>query len=141
MITRKLKPTVVITPIEEVVHTPTYGERLHAMLDEVLAEGQPSWKRTLTAWVVGLSAAVGVGYLTGMALGSLIVGATVLGAGAFLCNVILIIGLIISMYLGNKVAVFVYMNIMDKSVDALASTAYSKVRGWFGGSAIKSVAA
>lgn len=144
MVTRKIKPTVVITPIVETAQAaPTYREQMHAMLDRALDSSgeQVGWKRTLAAWVVGLSSAFGVGYLVGLAIAYMVVGASVLGAGTFLCSLIYFIGIIIAMYLGNKVAVFTYMSIMDKTIDTTCSAAYGKVRGWFGGSAIETVAA
>lgn len=144
MVTRKIKPTVVITPVvATAAAAPTYREQMHAMLDQALdSSGEPvGWKRTLTAWVVGLSSAFGVGYLVGLAIAYMVVGASVLGAGTFLCTVIYILGVLVAMFLGNKVAVFTYMSIMDKTIDTACSGAYNKVRGWFGGSAIETVAA
>ena len=150
MVTRKntRKATVPATPFVETVHPATaapeaftFNQRLHKMLDDALGAEQPSWKRLLLAWTMSIATSIGLGYVAGMVIAYAIVGAALLTSSAFVMMLIYVLGMLGAMYLGYKSSMFVYVSIMDKSVDRAYSAASSKVRGWFGSSAIKPVAA
>jgi hypothetical protein len=145
MVTRKLKPTVVITPVEEIVHAapsakPTLREHLHILLDEALAEDQIGWKRELVAWVLSLSASFGIGYGVGTLLNYMIVGMTVLSSSVFLSMVVYFLGIMLAIHLGRKATMFVYLGVVERSFETSIAAGYNKVRGWFGSSAIEPVA-
>lgn len=144
---QKLKQVIVGEPIIETMQSvapdtdDTLHARMHAAVDEFFSQPTVSWKRMLTAWVVGLTVAVGIGHLGSVLAAYLTVGAVLVSGSAFIGMLVYCLGIIGTMYLSFKVSVFAHMKIIDKSVDAAFISARDSVRGWFGSSAIKSVAA
>lgn len=143
---QKLKATVTDVPFTEVPQSAapdtddTLHARMHAAVDEFFSQPTVSWKRMLTAWVVGLTVAVGVGHLGSVLAAYLTVGAVLVSGSAFIGMLVYCLGIVATAYLSFKVSVFAHMKIIDKSVDAAFISARDSVRGWFGSSAIKSVA-
>lgn len=148
MVTRKQTPkqTIVDTPFVETVHgaTPDTDEtlqaRMHAAVNEFFSGSVVSWKRIVLAWIVGLAAGFGVSFVLSSLVTYAVVGAMLLSGSAFIINAVYIIGMIITIYASYRASVFVHLKVIDKSVDKLIANASHSVRGWFGGSAIKSVA-
>lgn len=99
---------------------------LHRMVDDMLDNGGPSWKRTAVAFILSLGAAGLVGYGAGTLLGYLVVGAAVLTQSLFLCTFIYVLGIILAMYVGGKVAGFVYLQVISGTIDHKITAA----RGW-----------
>lgn len=142
MVTRtsKAKATITDVPFVETtkVEAPaveefTYSQRLHKMLDDALegAGAGASWKRMAIAAVAGILVSGAVGYGAGYLLAYLIVGAALLTGSAFLCSVLYVLGIIMAMYLGYRASGYVYLKIIDESVDRAASSAWNKVTGLF----------
>lgn len=136
--TPKTKATITDMPFVETIKVEapapqefTYKEQLHKMLDDVLDGSCVSWKRIAIAFVASIATSVVVGYGAGYLLAYLIVGAALLTGSAFLCSVLYVLGLILAMYVGYRTSSFVYMKIIDKSVDRVAASAWNKVTGLF----------
>lgn len=133
MVTRK--KTILSTPFVEIT-TPvapapeafSFKAHMHKLLDEALDAESPSWKRLLLAWTLGLATSFGVGYLGTALMTYALVGAALLTSSAFVAILIAIIGVLASMYLGYRASMFVYVKVMDKSIDR----AWNKVTGMFG---------
>lgn len=91
----------------------------------------PTWKRQLLAWLASLGACAGVGYLMGQIIGYAMVGAILLTGSAFIPLVIYAIGVVIAIYASYRVGPIVYMAVIDKTVDRMASSAWNKATGLF----------
>lgn len=127
--TNATKATVASTPFVETVHgaTPdseaTLNERLYASIKEMLATG-PTWKRILTAWAVGLTVSLGLGYLGTYVAAVLAVSAALLTGSMFLFWLTYTVGLLAAIYASYRASVFVHIKIIDKSVDRWAAAAW-----------------
>lgn len=145
MATRKPKATIPATPFIETV-APVAPEQksydfkahMHKILDEALSAEQPSWKRLLLAWTLGLATSFGVGYLVGQLTMYCVLGAALLTGSAFVALLVMVIGVLVSMYLGYKASLFAYTKVMDKSIDGaynsvkeFSASSYNSVRGMF----------
>ena len=120
---RAKKTTVHDIPFVETPHAveeSTLFERLSAQIPD-------DWRRRSIAFVAGLGTSLGVGYIMAAITEYAIVGAVLLTGSAFMALLILLLGLIMAMYIGSKSSMFVYVNVMNKSVDR----AFGSVRGWF----------
>jgi high-affinity Fe2+/Pb2+ permease len=112
---RKIKATIPAAQVIETVKVEAPKQESFSFGD-LLPEGA-TWKRTITAWTIGLLASCGIGYGAGMLLDMLIVGAATLTGSLFLCVAIYIVGVVLAMWAGNKVAKIIYLSIMNKTVD------------------------
>lgn len=130
--TTRTKKATVITPIVDAaplgVQPETYRAQMHRLLDEALDTDGVSWKRRAVAFIAGLATSCLVGYAVGKLIAYTMVGAILLTGSSFLALVIFVLGLITAMYLGSKVSVFVYMNVMNENIDAQFAKASNAVR-------------
>lgn len=127
---RKIKPTIPATPFVETIKVEAPEPKVFKLSD-LLPEGA-TWKRTLTAWTLGLLASFGTGYGIGVLLEMLIIGAATLTNSLFVVVVLYILGICLSMYLGSKVAKFVYLSVMNKRIDACYFDSKNWVTEMFG---------
>lgn len=88
------------------------------------------WARTCVAWVVSMTAALGTGYLVGLAMSALLITATV-SASTFLTAMVWVIGMLIAMWGGSKVAALLFSGVIDGVIEAPFVSAYKSVAGWF----------
>ena len=147
MVTRKTtqatKATIIDTPFVETLRPeaaqPDEAQAFTAYFESLLA-GLPSWKRVLCSVALSLVAGMAIGYVGGIIIAVLMVGTLVLGAPTFLAQIIYVLGLIVSTYLAYRAGKFIHLNVIDKTIDAKCSAAYSWVTGLFT-SAPKGVAA
>ena len=114
------------------VHDIPFVETSHAveestLFEQLSAQIPDDWRRRSVAFVAGLVTSLGVGYIMAAITEYAIVGALMLTGSAFMALLILLLGLIMAMYIGSKSSIFVYANVMNKSVDR----AFGSVRGWF----------
>lgn len=143
---KQTKQTVVDTPFVETTHgaapdtEETLNARLHAAIDEMFKGSVVSWKRIAVAWIIGLAAGFGVSYIMTSLVTYAVIGAMLLSGSVFITNLVYIVGLIITMYASYRTSIFVHLKVIDRSVDETFANVSNKVRGWFGSSAIKSVA-
>lgn len=141
-----LKATVTDVPFTEAPQSAapdtedTLRARMHAAVEDFLNQPVVSWKRVMCAWIAGLTVAVGVGYLGGIFAAYLTVGAVLVSGSAFIGMLMYCLSLVFAAYLGFKLSVFTHMKIIDGSVDEMFVSVRNSVRGWFGSSAIESVA-
>jgi uncharacterized protein YacL len=102
----------------------------------------PKWKRKTVAFVASLVGAFCTGYVIGLVLNSLIVGAYMLTGSMFLVWTIYILGLCCAMYLGSKVGKKINDLVMDdmigKKMEALATDTKNKISSWFSKSKVTS---
>ena len=146
MVTRKatLKSTVIDTPFIETVTpeaaSPEQEAKAFTAYFESLLANMPSWKRVLCAAVLSIAGSYVVGYLGGMLTAFMVVGAIMCGASLFVAQLLYVLGIIITIYAGYRAGGFIYLNVIDKTVDAQFSKAKSWVTGLFS-SAPKGVAA
>ena len=142
MVTRKA--TIPATPFIETV-TPeaaapeAAAEKAFTAYFESLLANMPSWKRTLCAAALSLIGTVAVGYVGGILAAYMTVGAIMCGAPLFIAQLIYILGFIVAFYASYRAGNFLYLNVIDKTVDAQ----FSRAKGWVTGmfSAPKGVAA
>ena len=145
MVTRKTTPkaTIIDTPFVETLRPeaaqPDEAQAFTAFFESMLPK-LPSWKRVLCATVLSLVAGMAIGYVGGALIAVLMVGALALGAPMFLAQVIYVLGMIITLYLGYRAGKYIGANVFDKTIDAKCSAAYGWVTGLFT-SAPKGVAA
>lgn len=134
MRTTKVKATIV-TPIVDAqplgAQPETYRAQMHRILDEALDNEGLGWKRQAIAFLAGLATSCLVGYGVGHLTLYAITGALVLSNSAFVALIIFVIGVIASLYLGSKLSMFAYVNIMNKNIDAGFAKANNAVRGLF----------
>lgn len=134
MRTTKVKATIV-TPIVDAqplgAQPETYRAQMHRILDEALDNEGLGWKRQAVAFLAGLATSCLVGYGVGHLTLYTITGALVLSNSAFVALIIFVLGLIASLYLGSKLSMFTYVNIMNKNIDAGFAKANNAVRGLF----------
>ena len=114
------------------VHDIPFVETPHAveestLFEQLSAQIPDDWRRRSIAFVAGLVTSFASGYMIGVLTEYAIVGALTLTGSAFMALLILLLGLIMVMYIGSKSSMFVYVNVMNKSVDR----AFGSVRGWF----------
>ena len=114
------------------VHDIPFVETPHAveestLFEQLSAQIPDDWRRRSIAFVAGLVTSFASGYMIGVLTEYAIVGALTLTGSAFMALLILLLGLIMAMYIGSKSSMFVYVNVMNKSVDR----AFGSVRGWF----------
>lgn len=145
MATRKIKATIPATPFIETVAPEApkqegfnFNAYMHKILDEALSAEQPSWKRLLLAWTLGLATSFGVGYFVGHLVMYATIGAALLTGSSFMALLTLVIGFIIAIYLGGKASLFAYTKVMDKSIDKaydsvkeFGASSYNNVRSMF----------
>ena len=120
---RAKKTTVHDIPFVETPHAveeSTLFERLSAQIPD-------DWRRRTVAVIAGLATSMGTGYAMATLTEYAIVGALLLTNSAFLALLIFLAGLFVAMYIGSKSSMFVYVSVMNKSVDR----AFGSVRGWF----------
>lgn len=91
----------------------------------------PSWKRSITGLVLGIAAAAGTGYLTGLVAGMLIVGAVALTGMAWLGWVIGALAMVLGAWLGGRVGSAVFGYIADKKIDDHFGSVKAKATSWF----------
>lgn len=146
MVTRKspLKSTIIDTPFVETVTpqaaSPDQEAKAFTAYLESLLANMPSWKRVLCAGVLSLAGTAAVGYVGGLLCAYLVVGALMCGAPLFIAQVLYILALIITFYASYRAGGFLYLKVIDKTVDAQ----FAKAKGWVTGmfrSAPKGVAA
>lgn len=101
------------------------------LFEELTAQIPDDWRRRTVAAVAGLATSLGVGYIVAAITEYAIVGALTLTGSAFMALLILLLGLIMTMYIGSKSSIFVYTNIVNKNIDRAYSAADATVRGWF----------
>ncbi len=127
------KETIIDTPFIETATpeaaSPEAEDKAFTAYFESLLAGMPSWKRVLCALAMSLTVASGIGYLGGMLVAYLVVGALVLGSSAFVASIIYVLGMIVAVYASYRAGSFAYMNVIDKTVDAQ----FSKAKGWVTG--------
>lgn len=108
---------------------------------DTLVMRYPRWKRAIVAFVASCVGALAAGYLIGMFLNALMVGAYIFTGSMFLVYMIYIMGLLIAMYVGSKVGKFISDAVMDdalgKKMEAIASSTKNKVTGWFSKSKVE----
>jgi hypothetical protein len=88
---------------------------------------EPSLKRQACAWAAAITGAFGTGYLAGMAIEAILLGAIALGVPGFILWVIYILGFIASMKLGATVAPMLYNFVTGKGY----AKAYNSVVSYF----------
>lgn len=153
MATRKTaprKPTITDVPFIETVVPETapqptafeqYKARAHAAIDNLLVPPEHGWMRTIAAWAITMAASIGLGWLVGYVTTYAIVGAALLSSSVFISLMILLIGLIGSMYIGYKTSPIIFKAIIDGAVEKAAVSAWRKTRGFFTpGSTVKAEA-
>ena len=145
MATRKTKATIPATPFVETIAPEApeqksydFAAHMHRILDDALSAEQPSWKRLLLAWTLGLATSFGVGYLVGHLVMYATIGAALLTGSSFMALLTLVIGFILAIYLGGKASLYAYTKVMDKSIDKaydsvkeFGANSYNSVRGMF----------
>jgi hypothetical protein len=90
-----------------------------------------SWKRTICGYIATTLTGAGLGYLGGLVLGALMVGAYVLTASSFLALAIYFIGMIALAYAGYKAGGPVFAYVVTGKIDEHFNLAKSKVLGLF----------
>jgi hypothetical protein len=125
MATRTRKQTIPATPFVETVH-PEAEFTMSGVDWAHIIKGEASWKRWGIAVVASLLASVAIGQVGGVVLGYLMVGAIVLTGSAFITTLIYVLGILLAMYAGYRASMFIYINVIDKTVDAKCSAAW----GW-----------
>ena len=100
-------------------------------MDALRAQIPDNWKRHTIAIISGLIVSVGIGYAVGWATIAAVIGASALGAGAFMQSIIWALGLIINMYIGYKASTLTYTKVMDHSIDKVVGRGYARMRGMF----------
>ena len=137
MVTRKatLKSTVVDTPFIETVTpqaaSPEAEAKAFTAYFESLLANMPSWKRVLCAAVLSLVGTAAVGYVGGILAAYMTIGAIMCGAPLFLAQIIYILGFVVAFYASYRAGNFLYLKVIDKTVDAKFASAKSWVTGLF----------
>lgn len=138
------QPTAEVTPVTKVIKPePTrieaakevvqqsienLSERAAAAVDELLlALGTCSPKRYLVAFVLSLSAAIGVGWLIGQVIAWCMAAVLVSTGSSFLATLVLAVGLIIAFFAGKKVGGTVMEYIVCRHADAH----WARIKGFF----------
>lgn len=136
MVTRKVNPKATLTaapanpqPLAADIED-NQRSYLHSLLDEALAEGF-GWKRMLVGSILGLAAAAGLGWMLGNLIAYMLIGCIMLTGSALLANALAVLAMIVSFFLGGKVASATYMAVCDGTVERGYSSLASRVRGWF----------
>lgn len=115
-------------------------DRLNAAYQDVMASfALPTWKRTLVATVLSMLSAFGAGYLIGQVTGMLMIGALAVTGSSFLAWTVFVLGCVVAMYAGMKIAGKVATYVMTEQIDRdIASArdsvvnASRRVAGWLG---------
>lgn len=135
MVTRKATPkaTIPATPFIETVTpsaaSPEQEAKAFTAYFESLMANMPSWKRVLCAAVLSLVGTVAVGYVGGILAAYMTIGAIMCGAPLFLAQIIYILGFVVAFYASYRAGNFLYLNVIDKTVDAQ----FAKAKGWVTG--------
>ena len=108
-----------------------YKASMHKMLDEALATPTHGWKRTLMAWLLSLAVATGIGWLMGYVITAAVVGAALLSSSVFVSSIIMVLGIIASMYIGYKTSPLVYAAVIDRTIERAAVGAWRKTKSFF----------
>ena len=92
----------------------------------------PSWKRKLAAFFSSVVLATGAGTAIGWLAGNAVVGIATLGGSVLWSYLILLVGMIASVYAGAKIAQYVGNYVLSGQVDKDIVRAKDTVLGWFG---------
>ncbi len=92
---------------------------------ETMRIGTATWKRAACATVASLLVSAGAGYLGGYLLAYLTVGAAMLTGSMYITTLIYALGVLAVLYVGYRASVFAYVNVLDKTVGAKCSAAYT----------------
>lgn len=149
--TASRKPTITNVPfietiVPETAPQPTafeqYKARAHKAIDDLLVPPEHGWMRTIAAWAITMASSIGLGWLVGYVTTYAIVGAALLSSSVFISLMILLIGLIGSMYISYKTSPIIFKAIIDGTVEKAAVSAWRKTRDFFTpGSTVKAEAA
>lgn len=129
----------VVTPIAEaaapVIAAPaeadiSYMELFAALAQTLMPPTTASWTRRVIGWALGVAAALGTGYLVGMAANVLLATAFV-STSMFFTVVVWVLSVLIAVYLGSKVGSAVSNGIVHKTMENVATGAWNSVSGWF----------
>lgn len=117
--------------------------RMNCAQDDLLEYlGTISWKRALCAFVTSVTVGAGIGWITGKLIGFMALGAVVAGAPAFIAIAIWVLGLVLALYFGSKVAARIAGAVLTGEADERAAAAYRATKhyaaklnplNWFGG--------
>lgn len=106
-------------------------DRLNAAYQDVMSQfSMPTWKRTVTAAVLSIAAASGCGYMIGQVLSALTIGVLAMTGSSFLAYVIVVLGCLVSFYVGMKVGNKVATYVMTQQIDRDIAAVKNKVFGW-----------
>lgn len=128
--------TKVAKTVEATRDDPSAFERAYARYQEAQDEvmkffNAPGWKRTLCAIVSGLAIAVGTSYIGGTLVEWMLVGAVAMNSSMFIATISAILGVLLTMYYGGKLAGRVAGAVLTGEADERALAAYDAVRGFF----------
>lgn len=108
-------------------------DRLNEAYHDVMSSfALPTWKRTMVAAVLSMASAFGCGYLIGQVTGMLMVGVLTATGSSFLAWIVFVLGCLVAMYAGMKIAGKVANYVMTEQIDRDIAAVSNKVRGWLG---------
>lgn len=90
----------------------------------------PSWKRTLCAFVTTIVVSCGIGYLAGQLLGWMVVGAVAMAVPMFLIVLAWVLGAVLAIYYGGKLAARIGGAVLTGEADERAIAAYDAVKSF-----------
>ena len=105
-------PTETITPIIET--TPKSIE---------IKVEPPSFARTASAWILGLTASIGIGAIGGVIVQYALIGAATAGAAAWVSALIFALGATICCFFGEMASRRAYLWVINKHFDSLVEQA------------------
>jgi hypothetical protein len=114
-------------------HSATSGERVFARYQEAQTEllnffGAPGWKRALVAFAATCIVAAGVGYIAGVLLNWMLMGAVLASANIFIVIAAYVLGVIAATVYGSKLAARIGGAILTGEADERAIAAYDATR-------------
>ena len=124
MVTRTRKQTIVDTPFVET-------ESAAPVIDWAFIKGEATWKRWACAMVAGIAASFATSYVGGYLVAALTLSMAMLTGSMFLTWLIYVIGILIVMYVSYRSSMFVYMGVIDRSVDETCMRSWKWATGLF----------
>lgn len=90
----------------------------------------PTWKRTLCAFVTSVLVGAGVGWIAGTLLNWMVVGAVAMAAPLFLVVITYVLGFIVAVYYGGKLAGRIGGAVLTGEADERAAAAYDAIKSF-----------
>lgn len=105
--------------------------RMREAQEELMAVlGVPSWQRALAAFVTGIGAAIGIGWLAGLVVNSVTLSVLAFTGSGFIATIVWLLGFVASCYYGGKAAAAASMSVYTGVAQQRITESYYQARGF-----------